>query len=59
MFSELDERRRLQVLEVAADYEQSFITTSDPAQIDRSFRDRMASFVVEAGTVRPTGPSDP
>ena len=59
VFSELDERRRLHVLEAAAGYEQSFITTSDPGQIDRSFLDRMARFVVEAGTVRPTGPSSP
>ncbi len=53
VFSELDERRRLQVLETAAGYEQAFITTSDPAQIDPSYRDRMAAFVVVAGTVHP------
>ena len=53
VFSELDDRRRLQVLETAASYEQAFVTTSDPAQIDPSFRDRMASFVVAAGTVSP------
>ena len=59
VFSELDERRRVQVLEVAAGYEQAFITTSDPGQIDRSFRDRMTWFVVDAGTVRPAEPSEP
>ena len=53
VFSELDERRRLQVLETAAGYEQAFVTTSDPAQIDPSFRARMAGFVVADGTVRP------
>ena len=53
VFSELDKRRRLQVLETAAGYEQAFITTSDPAQIDRGSRDRMTRLVVEAGTVRP------
>ena len=53
VLSELDERRRLQVLETAAGYEQAFITTSDPGQIDPSFRDRTTGFVVEEGTVRP------
>jgi DNA replication and repair protein RecF len=57
VLSELDERRRLQVLEAVAGYEQSFITTSDPGQIDDSFLERMTRFVVSDGTVTAAEPA--
>ena len=58
VLSELDERRRFEILEVAKRYEQCFITTSDPGQVDRSFLKRMTRFVVSDGTVQPFAPTD-
>ena len=53
VLSELDPNRRSQLLEHVAEYHQSFITTADPAAIDKSYLSRMARYSIKSGTIQP------
>ena len=53
VLSELDAARRAHVLETAGQYEQCFVTTSDPELIDERFLSRMSRFLVHQGRVEP------
>ena len=53
VLSELDTARRLKVLDMAAQYEQCLITTTDVEPIDGKHLSQMARFVVRQGRVEP------
>lgn len=55
VLSELDPLRRVQVLEHAAQYHQTLITTADPAPIAAQLPHGAAQFAVRAGSVRLLG----
>ena len=58
ILSELDARRRAQVLDAAASYEQCFITTTDVDAVEDRFLEQMARFVVRDGQVEADGSDD-
>ena len=53
LMSELDAGRRAHVLDQAADYRQTFITTADPSVIDRARLTRMTRYTVRNGVLSP------
>ena len=55
VLSELDAPRRAQVLERASQYSQCFITTTGLESIELELLSEMSRFVVERGTLRPSG----
>ena len=59
ILSELDARRRAQVLDAAASYEQCFITTTDVDAVGDRFLGQMARFVVRDGRVEAEGSGSP
>ncbi len=53
VLSEMDERRRLAVLDAIAEFDQALITTTDRDRLPSAFLARSALFTVETGSVRP------
>ena len=53
VLSELDIQRREHVLDQAAQYQQSFLTTADAGNIDQLYLLAMTRYAVESGTVLP------
>jgi len=51
VLSELDARRRAHVLDMAAGFQQSFITTADPEMIPEKYTARAQAYVVRKGVV--------
>jgi DNA replication and repair protein RecF len=53
VLSELDGARRAHVLERTLQYQQCFITTADPSQIDQGYLSRMSRYAISRGRVEP------
>jgi DNA replication and repair protein RecF len=51
VLSELDEGRRAQVLNLATQYQQCFITSADPALVEGRYLSQMARFAVRDGGI--------
>ena len=55
VLSELDAGRRAQVLDLAKQYQQCFITSADPALVGGRYLSQMARFAVRDGGIEGVG----